>query len=270
MDYRSFTVTVSDHIAEVCFNRPEKANALHEPAWLELRDIFAGLDASSGARVVILGGHGRHFCAGIDLDLLMAINQQMQDSCEGRKRERLRRHILHLQSCIQAIEDCPLPVLAAVQGGCIGGGLDIISACDMRYAAAEAYFTVKEVDMGMVADLGTLQRLPRLISDGMAREMAYTARKVGAVEAQACGLVNQVYADTATLWEGVRNLAATIAAKSPLAIRGTKEMLRYARDHSVAEGLNYIATWNAGMILSEDLAAAFQASLTKKPAQFRD
>ena len=270
MDYTSFLVSITDHIAEVRFNRPDKANALHAPAWEELRTIFTGLADNPAVRVVILSGEGRHFCAGIDLTMLMSINQQMQDSCEGRKRERLRKHILYLQSCIQAIEDCPVPVLAAVQGGCIGGGLDIISACDMRYASTEAYFTIKEVDMGMVADLGTLQRLPKLISDGLAREMAYTGRKVGAAEAQACGLVNQVFDDPAALAAGVRALAATIAAKSPLSIRGTKEMLLHARDHSVAEGLNYIATWNAGMILSEDLAKAFQASLSKQPPVFRD
>ncbi|RMG66577.1 MAG: crotonase/enoyl-CoA hydratase family protein [Bacteroidetes bacterium] len=270
MDYTSFSLSIENHIAEVRFNRPDKANALHAEAWEEMRLLFRDLAGNSAVRVVILSGEGHHFCAGIDLTMLMSINQDMQDSCEGRKRERLRRHILYLQDCIQAIEDCPVPVLAAIHGGCIGGGLDIISACDMRYAAEGAYFTVKEVDMGMVADLGTLQRLPKLIPDGMAREMAYTGRKVAAQEAQACGLVNQVYPDQDALYAAVHALAVNIAAKSPLSIRGSKEMLVYARDHSVADGLNYIATWNAAMILSEDLATAFQASLTKKPPIFRD
>jgi enoyl-CoA hydratase len=269
MTYETFILEYHDHIAHVHFNRPDKANALNGQAWEELKTLFQALDQEEEARVVVLSGNGKHFCAGIDLSLLLELGQQTQESCEGRRREKLRQHVLHLQSCIDAIERCRKPVLAAIHGGCIGGGVDIVAACDMRYCTEDAYFTVKEVDMGMVADLGTLQRLPKIIPDGMAREMAYTGRKVHGPEALRIGLVNQTFADRPDLIDGVMQLAAQIAHKSPLAVRGTKEMLLHARDHSVAEGLTYIATWNAATILSEDLTKAMQAQMTKQPPVFR-
>ncbi|MBL8425184.1 MAG: enoyl-CoA hydratase/isomerase family protein, partial [Candidatus Accumulibacter phosphatis] len=158
----------------------------------------------------------------------------------------------------------------AIQGACIGGAIDLVTCCDMRYAAAEVQFSVREIDVGMTADVGTLQRLPRLIPDGVARELAYTGRSVDGVEAKAIGLVNQVYATPEALLDGVRTIARRIAAKSPLAIRGTKEMLNYGRDHSVADGLNYIATWNAAMLMSADLDETLAAMREQRPPRFRD
>ena len=270
MPYQTLTLEINNHIAQVTLNRPEKRNALDESGWRELRQVFTTLDETPEARVIILRGEGQHFCAGIDLALLMSIQQQVQDACEGRKREKLRHLIFGLQAPINAIEQCSKPVLAAIHGGCIGAGVDIVSACDMRYATEDGYFTIKEIDMGMVADLGTLQRLPKLIGDGLAREMAYTGRKVFGPEAQAIGLVNRAYPDQATLLTEVQAIAETIAAKSPLSIRGSKEILRYSRDHSVEEGLNYVALWNAAMILSDDLMEAFQATMEKRTPEYKD
>ena len=161
-------------------------------------------------------------------------------------------------------------MLAAIHNGCIGGAVDIVTACDMRYSTTDAYFTVKEIDLGMVADIGTLQRLPKLIAPGLAAEMAYTGRKVSGTEAQSMGLVNHTYPSKDALLEGVMQIAATIAAKSPVSIRGTKEVLRYTRDHGVDDALNYMATWNAGMLLSEDLQEAFKASMEKRAPVFKD
>jgi enoyl-CoA hydratase len=162
-------------------------------------------------------------------------------------------------------------VLAAIHNGCVGGGVDLISCTDMRYCSADAYFTIKEIDIGMVADVGTLQRLPKLIGNqGIVREMAFTGRKVLADEALRIGLVNQVFETREAMQAGVREMAALIASKSPLSIRGTKEMLNYSRDHSVADGLNYIATWNAAMLMSSDLTAAMMASMAKQTPQFKD
>ncbi|GAB4408366.1 MAG: crotonase/enoyl-CoA hydratase family protein [Bacteroidia bacterium] len=270
MDYQTLSLHVVDHIAEVRFNRPEKANALDEQAWKELLHLFQDLDTDSSVRVVILGGNGRHFCAGIDLTMLMSLGNKLQGSCEGRKREAIRQQVRWLQSCITAIEQCRKPVLAAVHGGCIGAGVDIITACDMRYASEDAYFSVKEIDMGLVADLGTLQRLPRIVPEGLAREMAYTGRKVPAAEARQIGLLNQTFGTTDALQAGVREIAASIAVKSPLVTRGIKEVMNYSRDHSIADALNYVATWNAGMILSDDLYAAFQAAMKKETPVFCD
>jgi enoyl-CoA hydratase len=188
----------------------------------------------------------------------------------ARSREALRRLILDLQDCLSTVERCRKPVLAAIQGACIGGAIDLVTCCDMRYAAAEVQFSVREIDVGMTADVGTLQRLPRLIPDGVARELAYTGRSVDGAEAKAIGLVNQVYATPETLLDGVRAIARRIAAKSPLAIRGTKEMLNYGRDHSVADGLNYVATWNAAMLISADLDETLAAMREQRPPRFLD
>ena len=270
MNYETLQVTIADHIAVVALNRPEKANCLTETSFREIADAMQALGDDPSVRVVILQGNGKHFCAGIDLELLLSINAKVDDSCDGRKREKLRKLVLALQAPMNAVETCSKPVLAAIHGGCIGGGLDLAAACDMRYCTADAYFTIKEIDLGMVADLGSLQRLPKLISPGLVSEMAYTGRMVGGMEAARVGLVNQAFENQEALQAGVRALAQQIASKSPLSIRGTKEVLRYARDHSVTEGLQQIALWNAAMILSEDLAAAGRAAMMKTTAAFRD
>ena len=270
MDYKNFTVEIENHIAHVRFNRPEKANALDQTSWDEMKQIFEALDENEEVRVGVLSGEGKHFCAGIDLALLMDIGRVNSEKCEGRKREKLFHTIKGLQASINAIEKCRKPVLAAIHKGCIGGAVDIISACDMRYCTDDAYFTIKEIDMGMVADLGTLQRLPKIIPDGIARELAYTGRKMMGEEAVQVGLVNRVFSDKSEMMTQVMEIASTIAEKSPLSIRGTKEMLLYTRDHTVEEGLNYMASWNAAMILSDDLMTAFQAAMSKQKAVFKN
>jgi enoyl-CoA hydratase len=267
MTFETFVVTVENHIAQVTFNRPDRANALNQKAWDEMQTIFEDLDDNDEVRVIVLKGEGKHFCAGIDLSLLMDISQFNQ-KCEGRKRERLRKRIFELQAPINAIENCSKPVIAAIHGGCIGGAVDIVSACDMRYCTDDAYFTIREIDMGMVADLGTLQRLPKIIASGIAREMAYTGRNVFGPEAERIGLVNRSHIDHENMMLEVMHTAKTIAGKSPLSIRGTKAILNHTRDHSVADGLDYMATWNAAMLLSDDLMEAFQAKMQKREGVF--
>ncbi len=175
-----------------------------------------------------------------------------------------------MQDTLTSLERCRKPVLAAIHGGCIGGGIDLITCADIRYCSADASFTIKEIDIGMTADVGTLQRLPRLVGEGITRELAYTGRTFDAAEARSIGLVNRVFDSREALVAGVREIAATIAAKSPLSIRGTKEMITYAREHSVADGLNYIATWNAAMLMSKDLTEAMTANLAKRTPTFKD
>jgi len=266
----TIAIDLTDGVAEIRLNRAERSNAMNEAMWQELRTAFNWADATPAVRVVILGGAGKNFCAGIDLAMLGGVAAAVAHPDAARSREALRRLIIDLQDCLSSIERCRKPVLAAIQGACIGGAIDLVSCCDMRYSAADAQFSVREIDVGMTADVGTLQRLPRLVPDGIVRELAYTGRNVDAAEAQRIGLVNRVFDTPEALLAGVRLLAQGIAAKSPLAIRGTKEMLNYGRDHSVADGLNYIATWNAAMLMSADLEESMLAMREKRLPKFAD
>lgn len=269
-EFSTLTLSLDERVAEIRLNRPDKSNALNEAMWQEIRQAFEWVDATPEARVAILSGAGKNFCAGIDLAMLAGIQQQIAHADGARSREALRRLILDLQDCLTSIERCRKPVLAAIQGACIGGALDLITCCDMRYVTADTIFSIKEIDIGMVADVGTLQRLPRLIGEGMTRELAYTGRTLAADEAEKLHLANRVFGSTEELASGVREIARTIASKSPLAIRGTKEVLNYSRDHSVADGLNFVATWNASALLSGDMQACMQAQMEKRTPLFAD
>jgi enoyl-CoA hydratase len=270
MNFETLGVGLADGIATVELNRPAMANAMSQQMWLDICEAFRWVDKTPEARVAVISGRGKHFTSGIDLAMLAGTKNQIQDECDGRAREKLRRQILELQETLTSIERCRKPVLAAIQGACIGGGIDLITCCDMRYASAEAYFLIREIDVGMTADVGTLQRLPKLVPDGIVRELAYTGRRFDAAEARQIGLVNRIYDSSDDLQRKVAEIAATIAAKSPLSIRGIKEMVIYSRDHSVADGLNYIATWNAAMLISKDLTEAMTAAREKRPAKFSD
>jgi enoyl-CoA hydratase/carnithine racemase len=258
------------HIAYVTLNRPDKANAMNAPMWQEIRTAMKWVDETPTIRVAIIAGNGANFCAGIDLGMMMALGKQIEDPCDARTRENLRNMILDLQDTLTSVERCRKPVIAAIHGACVGGAIDLVSCCDMRYASNDATFSIKEIDIGMVADVGTLQRLPKIINPAVVRELAYTGRKIDAAEAAQIGLINRAFASHELLTAGVSKIAETIAAKSPLAIRGTKEMLNYARDHSVADGLNYIATWNAAMLMSQDLQESAMANMDKRKPEFRD
>lgn len=268
-EYQAFKVEIADAIAHVQINRPHKLNAMNAPFWAEIIAIFQALDEDDSVRVVVLSGAGEHFSAGIDLALLASVASELGQDV-GRNARLLRRKILQMQASFTAVDRCRKPVLAAIQGYCIGGAIDLVAACDMRYASSDAQFSIKEVDMGMAADVGTLQRLPRIIGDGILRELAYTGRTVLAPEALAVGLVNRVWPGHRELLEGVMVLAGQIAAKSPLAVAGTKQMISYMRDHRTDDGLEYIATWNAAMLQSSDLRVAVAASMSKTPARFED
>ncbi|MNF48547.1 Carnitinyl-CoA dehydratase [compost metagenome] len=268
-EYQAFKVELADNIAHIQINRPEKVNAMNAAFWSEIVEIFQWVEDTDAVRVVVLSGAGKHFSAGIDLMLLAQVANEMGKDV-GRNTRLLRRKILKMQASFTAVDTCSKPVLAAVQGYCIGGAIDLIAACDMRYAADDAQFSIKEIDIGMAADVGTLQRLPRIIGDGMLRELAYTGRTIGAEEARSIGLVNRTWADTASLLDGVFAIAREIAGKSPIAIAGTKEMITYMRDHRIDDGLEYIATWNAAMLQSNDLRVAMAASMSKQKPEFAD
>ncbi|CAI8872224.1 Enoyl-CoA hydratase/isomerase protein [Pseudomonas syringae pv. tomato] len=266
-DYQSFRFELADSVAHVQINRPEKLNAMNDAFWTEILEIFDWIERNDEVRVVVLSGAGKHFSSGIDLALLASVASQMGKD-PGRNARLLRRKIRDMQASFTAVDTCRKPVLAAIQGYCLGGAIDLISACDMRYAAADAQFAIREIDMGMAADVGTLQRLPRIIGDGVLRELAYTGRTVGAEEAQRIGLVNRTFDDTEGLLQGVFAVAREIAEKSPLAIEGTKQMISYMRDHRVEDGLEHVAIWNAAMLQSPDLKLAMVAQMSKHKPVF--
>jgi len=268
-DYKAFLVEIKGSIAHVQINRPEKLNAMAAEFWQEIGEIFTWVDATPEVRAVVLSGAGKHFSAGIDLNYLASVAGKLGKDV-GRNALILRQQIKALQTALNTVDRCSKPVIAAIQGYCLGGAIDLISACDMRYASTDAQFSIKEVDVGMAADVGTLQRLPHIIGDGVLRELAYTGRMFGAQEAEKIGLLNRSYADQSSMMAEVFAIAEQVASKSPLAVQGTKEMLRYARDHSVEDGLNYIATWNAAMLQSDDLRIAVAAQLTKTSPKFAD
>ena len=269
----TLSVTRDGGVATVRLERPQAANALDRTLWHELRDTFRVLDAEPGVRVVVLAGAGKHFCAGIDLSMLAEIQGMSPAGTDGgRAREALRRLILDLQDVLTTVERCRVPVLAAIQGVCVGAGLDLAVVCDLRYATPRTKFSLKEVDMGLAADVGVLQRLPRIVGEGRARDMAYTCRDVRGPEAEAMGLVNACVEteDPEALVAHVQEIARGLAAKSPLALRGTKHAITYARDHTIADGLDQIATWNASALLSDDLTEAVTAFAEQRPPRYAD
>lgn len=264
-----FSISRDGPVAILSMDRPDKANGMTPEFWADLPRVLDALGRDESVRAAIIRGEGKNFTGGMDLAAFAALGDLFKQE-PGRAAYALRDMILRLQDAFNAVERARFPVIAAVQGACIGAGVDLITACDLRLAAEDAYFSIEEIQIGMAADVGTLQRLPKLIAPSVAAELAYTGRRFKAEEARAIGLVSQVLADQHALDKAALDLARTIAAKSPLAIAGIKKNLAYARDHSVRDGLDYIATWNAGMLRPNELMTAIQARMTKSQADFAD
>lgn len=269
MSYRCFDVDITDSVAHVRLSRPDELNTMVPEFWRELPYIVTGISDAASARVVVISSTGKHFSAGMDLSVFSDGHLQA-DAELGRKQARMRSNAKVLQWSFTALEKARIPVLAAVQGGVIGGAVDLVTACDMRYATADAFFCIQEINIGMTADVGTLQRLGKVIPEGVARELAYTGRRMPAQRAYEVGLVQQVYPDQEALLAGVLETAREIAAKSPLAIWGTKVSMNYARDHSVDDSLEQIATWQSGMFQPADMMETFVAKAEKRPPVFPD
>jgi enoyl-CoA hydratase len=255
-------------IAHVELAREAKFNAMDKEMFEAVGDSFRALGADPSVRAILLSGRGRHFTAGLDLEYAASQFPPVGDA--GRAAESRLRHIKWLQESFTAAEEARPPVIAAIHGGCIGAGVDLASACDLRVASADAFFQVAEVDVAITADLGTLQRLTHLIPEGIVRELTYTGRKMGAEEALRLGLVNRVEADREALVAAAMDVARTIAGKSPLAVAGAKLSLNYSRGRPVEEGLRHVALWNAGTLISADLSAAIQARMGKTEPSFGD
>ena len=273
MGYSCFDLEITDGVAHLRLNRPDALNTMTPDFWRELPEIVTGISDEATARVVVISSTGRHFSAGMDLSVFgsqLSASPDATTAEAGRVNARMRSNARLLQWSFTALEKARVPVIAAVQGGCIGGAVDLVSACDLRYATADAFFCVQEINIGMTADVGTLQRLPKIIPDGIARELAYTGRRMPAARAAEVGLVNEVYADHAALLEGVLATAREIAAKSPLAIWGTKVAMTYARDHTVDDALEQIATWQTGAFQPADMTESFAAKAEGRLPVFDD
>ena len=269
MPYTCFEVDISDAVAHVRLCRPEALNTMTADFWRELPEIVTSISDNASARVVVISSTGRHFSAGMDLSVFTGDHLAGAPVAEaGRRRARLRSNAQVLQWSFTALEKARVPVIAAVQGGVIGGAVDLVTACDLRYATADAFFCVQEINIGMTADVGTLQRLGKVVGEGFAREMAFTGRRVPASRAYEVGLVQEVYVGHESLLQGALDTAREIAEKSPLAIWGTKVALNFARDHGVDASLEQIATWQAGMFQPQDMTEAFTAKAEQRSPVF--
>ncbi len=272
MTYQCFDLEIADGVAHIRLNRPEAFNSMIRAFWNELPEAVLDIDQNAKARVIVLSGEGKHFCAGMDLAVFTDPDSgATQSEVEmGRQRHAFRDWVKVLQGTFNCLDQARMPVLAAIHGGCIGGAVDMVSACDIRYAAADAFFCIQEINIGMTADVGTFPRLCHLIPEGWVRELCYTGRRLPAAKAKEIGLVNEVFPTHEALMEGVMATAREIAARSPLAVAGSKVMINYARDHSIADGLDYIATWQTGMFQPADMMEAFSAQHDKRDPVYED
>ena len=270
MSYTCFSLEIADHIAHIRFNRPEKANSMNKAFWSELPDAINDISRNAKARVIVISSEGKHFCAGMDISVFMENDLGADTDNPQIVAESFYHHTKTLQDTFSSLEEARMPVLVAIQGGAIGAGVDLATAADCRYASKDAFFCVQETAIGMTADVGTYPRLAKVIPEGWARQMSYTAERLGAEKAKEIGLVNEVYEDAETMLEEVLKIAAQMAAHSPLAVSGAKRMINYSRDHSTADTLDYVVVWNAGMLSGEDIKKTYMAKMEKKAPEYDD
>ena len=271
--FRHLEIEVVGQVGWLWINRPDKHNALSEDMWRDLPEAVAALGADPSVRAVVVAGRGPSFTVGIDLSYLAAVGSETEEgegavtSDAARKLARYRQ-VKRLQATMSSFESCPKPVIAAIHGFCLGAGLDLVTACDIRVASADAVFSVRETKVGLVADVGTLQRLPRIVSPGHLAELVYTGRDVDAAEAERIGLVNRVHPDREAMIEAAGRMAEEIAANSPLVVQGVKAVLTAERRMSTEEALDHVALWNAAFLSSNDLGEGIAAIAERRAPRF--
>ena len=271
--YKCFKIDIENHIANLVLSRPNELNTMSRDFWVELGDILEEINRDSEVRVVVMSSTGKHFCAGMDLNAFSNGVDNIPDDKKpdhARIGEAVYRVAKELQEYISTLEKIRVPVIAAIHGGCIGGAVDLVTACDIRLASDDAFFCIQEINIGMAADVGTLQRLPKIIPDSKMREMAYTGRRMYAGEAKETGLVSDTYKSQEDMLKVANSLAKEIASKSPVAIYGLKAVMNYSRDHSVSESLEYNALWSGAMLSQKDMTEAMTANIEKRDASFND
>ena len=266
-----FDLKIENNIAHIVLNRPEAFNAMPRAFWNELPVIVNDINDNAKARVIVLSSTGKHFTAGMDISVFTDGDGISASGGDQHSRaEAFRQFVLKLQDSFSCLDNARIPVIAAIQGGCIGAGVDMTSACDIRYATEDAFFQIAEINIGMTADVGTFPRLCKLIPEGWVRELAYAGRRLTSQKAREIGLVNDVFPTQEAMLTHVMELAREIASKAPVAVAGSKRMINYARDHSIADGLDYIATWQAGMFSPPHMMEAFAAKAEKREPKFPD
>ena len=270
-EYKCFQINVTNHVASLVLSRPDELNTMSRDFWVELGDVLEEINRNSDIRVVVMSSTGKHFCAGMDLNAFANGVDNIPDDKkpdDARIGEALYRVAKELQEYISTLEKIRVPVIAAIQGGCVGGAVDLVTACDIRLASSDAFFCIQEINIGMAADVGTLQRLPRIIPDSKMREMAYTGRRMYAEEAKNTGLVSDTFESQEKLLDAANKLANEIASKSPVAIYGLKAVMNYSRDHNVNDSLEYNALWSGAMLSQKDMTEAMTANMEKREASF--
>lgn len=266
MGYQHIDITQDGHVATIWLNRPDKRNAMSEDMWADIPAAIQGLDSDESVRAIILAARGEAFTVGIDVNMLATLQPSGASAADSNRK--LYAKILELQETASCFSRTDKPVIAAVHGYCLGAGVDLITACDIRLATADAIFSVREAKMGLVADIGSLQRLPAIVGAGVTAEMAYTGADYDAQWAKEHGLVNAVHADTKQLLSAAGDLAGEIASNSPLVTQGVKHVLRAGETKSVEEALDYVAQWNSSFLLSNDLTEAITAFMEKRRPDF--
>ena len=265
----SLTVDVDGYVARVTLVGPGKGNAMGPTFWAELPEVFSSLDADPDVRAIVLTGSGRNFSYGLDLAAMGdTLSPMLADGALARPRAEFHTRLRTMQQSITTVADCRTPVIASVSGWCIGGGVDLISAVDIRYASADAKFSVREVKLAIVADVGSLARLPLILNDGHLRELALTGKDIDAARAEKIGLVNDVYPDAEATLAAAHETAREIAANPPLVVQGVKDVLDEQRTARVAASLRYVAAWNSAFLPSKDLTEGITAMFEKRPPEF--
>jgi enoyl-CoA hydratase len=267
MGYDHLEIEHSGHVATVWLNRPEKLNAMSEDMWVDLPTAMADLDADEAVRAVVLAGRGPSFTVGIDIGMLSSL--EPSGGSQAQVNHRLYTQIRRLQLTASCLADSPKPVIAAVHGRCLGAGMDLITACDIRYGSADSVFSIRETRMAIVADVGTLQRLPAIVGSGHTAELAFTGSDIDAARAEEIGLLNRVFPDVATTHEAAVELAGQIATNSPIVVQGIKTVLAAKDGRSTSDALEYVARWNSAHLLSNDLTEAVAAYIEKRPPDFK-
>ena len=272
-EFNCFKLDVKNHVGNLVLSRPDELNTMSRDFWVELGEVLEVINKDSDIRVVVMSSTGKHFCAGMDLNAFTNGVDNIPDDKKpdhARIGEAVYRVAKELQEYISTLEKIRVPVIAAIHGGCIGGAVDMVTACDIRLASDDAFFCIQEINIGMAADVGTLQRLPKIIPDSKMREMAYTGRRMYAPESKETGLVSDVYESQEAMLSAANDLAKEIASKSPVAIYGLKAVMNYSRDHSVSDGLDYNALWSGAMLSQKDMTEAMTANMEKREASFNE
>ncbi len=275
MNYSCFDVSIANDVAHIVLNRPDKRNSMIHEFWDELPTIVQSIDQNSTARVIVLSSTGPHFTSGLDTSIFgnSVENSDNPEDVEKSKRQRsakLYDTIKHMQKSFTCLEQCRMPVIAAIQGGAIGGGVDLVTACDLRYMTKDGFLSIYEINIGMTADVGTFPRITHLLPEGVVKELAYTGRRISAQEAKQHGLVNEIYTDHEAMLEATMGIARQIATKAPLAVYGSKKIINHSRDHSTADSLDYISLWNASMLQPDEISEAFAAAQEEREGDFVD